>query len=76
MPALPVVSGRQAVAAFERLGWQYVRRQSSHMMLRKPGVFGILSIPDDRELKPGLLRGLLRLAGVSVEQFLQALEES
>ena len=76
MPPLPVVSGKVALAAFERLGWNYKRRESSHMMLSKPGFFGVLSIPDDRELKPGTLRGLLRTAGISIDEFVRALEES
>jgi hypothetical protein len=45
------------------------------MMLSKAGIFATLSIPDDKELKPGTLRGLLRTAGVSVEEFLSALSE-
>jgi predicted RNA binding protein YcfA (HicA-like mRNA interferase family) len=76
MPGLPVVSGKEAVAAFEQLGWKYKRREPSHMMLSKPGVFGVLSIPDDREVKPGTLRSLLRVAGVTVEEFAQALHNS
>jgi DNA-binding transcriptional ArsR family regulator len=30
-----------------------------------------LSIPDHRELAPGLLRGLIRRAGLTVEEFLK-----
>jgi hypothetical protein len=71
-----VVSGKEALTAFERLDRRYVRRESSHMIMSKPGFFGLLGIPDDRHLKPGLLRGLLRTAGVSLEQFMRALEES
>jgi predicted RNA binding protein YcfA (HicA-like mRNA interferase family) len=37
MPPLPVVSGKEALAAFEQLGWRFKRRESSHMMLTKPG---------------------------------------
>ena len=32
-----------------------------------------LTIPDHRELKPGLLRRLIRDAGMSVEEFIAAL---
>ena len=69
MPELPVVSGQEARRAFERQGWIFRRQTGSHMILTKPGSIASLSIPDHRELAPGTLRKLIRLAGVSVEQF-------
>ena len=73
MPELPIVSGRDARRAFERLGWSFRRQVGSHMILTKPGNMASLSIPDHRELAPGTLRKLIRLAGASVEQFRAAL---
>jgi predicted RNA binding protein YcfA (HicA-like mRNA interferase family) len=64
------------VTAFERLGWVYRRRESSHMMLKKPGVFATLSVPDKRQIADGTLRSLIRQAGVSVEDFVNALQNS
>ncbi len=73
MPPLPVVSGREAVRAFERDGWQVKRRESSHIVLTKPGHLASLSIPDHRELDRGLLRGLIRDASLTVEEFIRLL---
>jgi hypothetical protein len=39
------------------------------MILTKAGTIVSLSIPDHRELAPGTLRKLVRLAGLSVEEF-------
>lgn len=69
MPPLPVVSGQKAVAAFERDGWQVIRRASSHIILIKPGSRVTLSIPDHKEVDRGLLRDQIRKAGLSVEDF-------
>ena len=69
MPPLPIISGRQARRAFEQAGWLFSRQRGSHMVLTKPGVPANLSIPDHRELDRGLLRGLIRDAGLAVEQF-------
>lgn len=74
MAQLPVVSGREARRAFERAGWIFNRQRSSHMILVRPGVSVNLSVPDHRELDRGLLRGLIRDAGMSVEQFVQLLK--
>lgn len=75
MGNLPVVSGREARRAFERAGWRFDRQAGSHMILEKPGTTGLLSIPDHRELKAGLLRGLIRDAGISVDDFLALLRQ-
>ena len=66
MPKLPVVSGRQARRDFEKDGWVFDRQRSSHMVLVKPGVPVNLTVPDHRELDRGLLRGLIRDAGLTV----------
>jgi predicted RNA binding protein YcfA (HicA-like mRNA interferase family) len=69
MPRLPRISGREAVAAFERAGFQARRRRGSHIIMTRPGLPETLSIPDHRELKTGTLRALVRKAGLTVERF-------
>jgi len=73
MPALPVVSGRQAVRAFEKDGWEMVRQRGSHMVLVREGSEVTLSVPDHREVARGTLRSLIRSAGLTVEQFIALL---
>jgi len=74
MPKLPVVSGREARRALEKDGWVFDRQRSSHMVLIKPGVRVNLTVPDHRELDRGLLRGLIRDAGLTVKQFRDLLD--
>lgn len=69
MPRLPRMSGREAVAAFERAGFQVRRRRGAHIIMTRPGLPETLSIPDHRELKTGTLRALIRKAGLTVERF-------
>jgi len=71
---LPVVSGREAAKAFERLGWVLLRRRGSHLVFGKPEVPANLTIPDHRELARGTLRALIRTAGITVEDFVAALQ--
>lgn len=68
---LPAISGRRAVRAFEQDGWRLVRQRGSHMVMIKPGVLVVLSVPDHRELKPRTLHGLIRKAGLDVQAFLE-----
>ena len=71
-PSLPIVSGAQAVRALEKLGFAQVRQKGSHVVLRRGGGSGCV-VPLHRELKVGTLSGLLKQAGVSPEEFMQAL---
>lgn len=72
MPPLPVLSAREAVAAFERFGWRVVR-QESHIMMAKAGVPFTLSVPNHKEVARGTLRSLIRNAGLTVTEFLAVL---
>ena len=69
MPALPVMSGRDAVRVFEKEGSGVARQRGSHIVLVKAGVPANLSVPDHKELDRGTLRKLIRLAGLTVEDF-------
>jgi predicted RNA binding protein YcfA (HicA-like mRNA interferase family) len=74
MTRLPVVSGRQAVKAFERVGYLLDHQTGSHMILRNTQApYRRLSVPDHRELAKGTLRTLIREAGLTVEQFAELL---
>lgn len=72
MPKLPVVSGAEVVRALERLGFVVARQRGSHIVMRR-GSMGC-GVPNHRELKVGTLAGLLKQAGVSPEEFIDALD--
>ena len=71
MPKLRKVSGRQAIKALERLGFEQVRQRGSHVVLKKSTPDGTVgcAVPLHKELKIGTLRGILRQAKVEVDDF-------
>ncbi len=73
MPRLPRVLGRQAIAAFERAGFQRRRQRGSHIVLARLGHPETLSVPDHRQLGVGLLRDLIRKSGLTIEEFIALL---
>jgi predicted RNA binding protein YcfA (HicA-like mRNA interferase family) len=73
MAALPVVSGRDAVKAFQRLGWTVARQSVSHIIMVHPDHNASLSIPDHREVAKGTPRSLIRHANLTVDEFVAAL---
>jgi predicted RNA binding protein YcfA (HicA-like mRNA interferase family) len=67
---LPRISGREAVAAFRRLGYEVDRQKGSHIILRhREAPFRRLTVPDHREVAKGTLRALILEAGITVEEF-------
>ncbi len=76
MSELPPVTGRQAIAAFRKAGFEVVRIRGSHHVLKKAGHRYLLTVPvhGSNPLKPGTLRRLIRDAGLTVEQFAQLLD--
>ncbi|NQY32046.1 MAG: type II toxin-antitoxin system HicA family toxin [Coraliomargarita sp.] len=73
MPSLPVLSGREAVRAFEKAGWEVSRQRGSHMILTREGHIASLSVPDHKEVARGTLRSLIRNSGMTVEAFTELL---
>ena len=71
MPKLPHVSGSEAVRALKQLGFEIARQRGSHIVMRR-GASGCV-FPNHREIKIGTLHGVLRQAGISVEEFIAAL---
>jgi predicted RNA binding protein YcfA (HicA-like mRNA interferase family) len=75
MAKLPCISGKEAIKAFEKAGWQRIRIGSSrHIIMKKTGMVTTLSIPDHKMLDRGLLRSLIRDAFLSIEEFCTFLE--
>jgi predicted RNA binding protein YcfA (HicA-like mRNA interferase family) len=74
MPSLPLLNGREVVKVFEIFGWKKARQKGSHIVLVKEGQYTTLSVPDHKEVARGTLRSLIRLAGLTITEFLDALE--
>ncbi|HXX33665.1 MAG TPA: type II toxin-antitoxin system HicA family toxin [Thermodesulfobacteriota bacterium] len=66
---IKLCSGAEAVRKLQRVGWSVARQKGSHVMMTKPGYQWTLSIPQHSELGPGLLRKLIRQAGLTIEEF-------
>lgn len=69
MGLLANISGKEALKVFRKFGYKLEHQTGSHMILAhewRPTI----SIPDHKELAPGLIRGLIRKSGLTVEEFL------
>jgi predicted RNA binding protein YcfA (HicA-like mRNA interferase family) len=66
------VSGKDLAKVLERHGWSLLRVQGSHHIDGKTGSNVRLSVPihGNQALKIGLLKHLMKMAGISVEDLL------
>jgi predicted RNA binding protein YcfA (HicA-like mRNA interferase family) len=75
MPKMQRVSGEEAIRRLEKLGFQRVRQRGSHVVLKKSTPDGDIGcvVPLHKELAIGTLRGILKQASLSIEEFTRGL---
>lgn len=75
MPKLQRVSGQEAIRALERLGFVQLRQRGSHVVLKKQTSEGEVGcvVPLHHELAIGTLRGILKQARVTPDEFMENL---
>jgi predicted RNA binding protein YcfA (HicA-like mRNA interferase family) len=73
MSKLPRISGREAISALQRAGFEVIRQSGSHVVLKRSDPFSQLVVPDHRELDTGTLRAIIRQADLSVDEFMNLL---
>jgi predicted RNA binding protein YcfA (HicA-like mRNA interferase family) len=67
-PALPVVSGTDAIRILGKVGFERTSQRGSHVKLRHTNG-RVVIVPLHKELARGTLRSILRQAGLSPEEF-------
>ena len=73
MPKLPRVSGPQLIRLLELFGFVEIRQKGSHIILKKKSADGEIGtvVPNHKELADGTLRGILKQAQITPEEFLE-----
>lgn len=69
MGELAGISGKETIKRLMKFGYSVVRQRGSHVRMHATGKPPI-TIPLHKELKLGLLRQIIKDAGMSVEDFL------
>jgi predicted RNA binding protein YcfA (HicA-like mRNA interferase family) len=76
MAELPALNAREVIGALQRLGFSKDRQKGAHVVMTRPGHPNCVTVPvhGAKNLKKGTLRAIIRDAGVSVEEFREALD--
>ena len=69
MSVIPSISGRECVQALRWAGFEVIRQNGSHIVLRRESPPAQVVVPDHKELDRGTLRAIIRQAGLSVDEF-------
>ena len=75
MSRLPVISRRDFCKVIESLGWTQVNSKRSHRVYRNANAPRPLGVPDQKELQRGTMCALIRRAGLSIDEFLEAYDK-
>ncbi len=68
---VPRISGFEAMKAFARAGYVFHHQKGSHLVMYRGN--SPLVVPNHKELATGMLRALIKDAGLTVEQFIALL---
>ena len=74
MGKLPVVSGKDTIRAFEKMGYLIDHQKGSHIILRQNfSPYRRLTIPNHKEIAKGTLRAIIKQAGLTIDEFVEIL---
>ena len=71
MPQVPLITPKEVIKVFEKLGWEVARQKGSHIIMTKTGNIATLSIPNHKQVARGTFRSLIVKSGLSIEQFIE-----
>jgi predicted RNA binding protein YcfA (HicA-like mRNA interferase family) len=75
MPKLPTVTGEEAIKVLEKVDFHAVRQKGSHVRLKhEDGRVVTIPVHSGKNLGKGLLKKILRDSELTVEEFLDLLE--
>jgi len=72
MTDLAGFSGKEVIKYLEKIGYRIVRQRGSHIRLKHTEILlhKPITVPLHRELKVGLLRQILKDAGIEIKHFI------
>jgi len=78
LPKIKPLPHRELIRALEKTGFRIVRQKGSHVIIMMNGHGTRIVIPahPGKDVKPGLIRAIIKEAGLSREKFLKLLKET
>ncbi|MEM2058391.1 MAG: type II toxin-antitoxin system HicA family toxin [Thermoproteota archaeon] len=76
MPKILPLNPHKLVKILQKRGFKTLRQKGSHIiMMNDKGVRIVVPVHPGKEVKPGLVRAIIKEAGLTREEFLKLLKE-
>lgn len=76
MPRIRPLAPQKIIKILERAGFKVIRQKGSHViMIDERGTRIVTPVHPGKDVKPGLIRAVIKEAGLSREEFFRLLEE-
>jgi len=75
LPKISPLSSRELIKILQKAGFRVIRQKGSHaIMMNDRKVRIVIPIHPRKDVKPGLIRAIIKEAGLSREEFLKLLK--
>jgi len=76
LPKIPPIDSRRLIKILENFGFRVVRQKGSHViMMNEKKTRIVIPVHPGKKVKPGLVRAIMREAGISREEFFKILKK-
>ena len=77
MPKIKPLASQRIIRVLEKIGFRIVRQKGSHViMMNEKGTRVVIPVHPGKDVKPGLVRAIIKEAGLKREDFLKLLKET
>jgi len=77
LPKIRPLLPRKLIKILERVGFKVVRQKGSHViMMNDKGTRTVIPVHPGKDVKPGLIRAIIKEAGLRREDYMKLLEEA
>lgn len=75
MPKIPLISAKEAIKAFKKIGFSIISQKGSHIKMQD-NKGRIIIIPNHKQIKKGTLKkGILNPLNISVDELIKLLKK-
>jgi len=76
LPKIRPLPPQRLIRILEKIGFKIIRQKGSHViMINDKGTRIVIPVHPGKNVKPGLIRAIIKEAGLSREEFFKILEE-
>ena len=77
MPKIRPLPAQKIIKVLEKTGFKIIRQKGSHViMMNEKGVRVVIPVHPGKDVKPGLIRAIIKEAGLKREEFFKLLKQT